>query len=138
MRSALCIASSLLLRAQNRLGLNPTQLAVLMQTCDFWWDCERKLYPSKALLAKRLGLGPRQVQLHISDLEAAGLVERVERRAPHGGKLTNLHDLGGPVKRLKKLEPEFRTVEEDARKARRAVSRRGFRANGAIGSRNPA
>ncbi len=137
-RSALCIVPSLLLRAQNRLGLNPTQLAVLMQICDFWWDCERKPYPSKALLAKRLGLGPRRVQRHTADLEAAGLVECVERRGPHGGKLTNLHDLDGLVKRLKKLEPEFRKVEEDARKARRAVSRRGFRANGAIGSRNPA
>jgi len=38
-----------------------------------------------------------------------------------------MYDLGGLVKRLKKLEPEFRKVEEDVRKARRAVSRRGFR-----------
>ena len=49
-----------------------------------------------------------------------------------------MYDLGGLVKRLKKLEPEFRKVEEDARKARKAVSRRGFRANGAIGKGNPA
>ena len=133
-----CIVPSLLLRAQNRLGLNPTQLAVLMQLCDFWWERERKPYPSKAVLAERLGLSPRQVQRHIADLETAGLVERVERRAPHGGKLTNVYDLGGLVKRLKKLEPDFRKVEEDARKARRAVSRRGFRVNGAIGEGNSA
>ena len=42
------------------------------------------------------------------------------------------------VTRLKKLEPDFRKVEEDARKARRAVSRRGFRVNGAIGEGNRA
>ena len=35
-------------------------------------------------------------------------------------------------------KPDFRKVEEDARKARRAVSRRGLRANGAIGKGNPA
>lgn len=43
-----CVVPSLLLRVQNRLGLNPTQLAVLMQLCDFWWERERKPYPSKA------------------------------------------------------------------------------------------
>ena len=133
-----CIVPSLLLRAQSRLGLNPTQLAVLMQICDFWWDRDRKPYPSKAVLAERLGLSPRQVQRYIAELEAAGLVERVERRAPHGGKLTNMYDLGGLVARLKKLEPELRKVEEDARKARRAVSRRGFRASRAVGKGNPA
>ena len=122
-----CIVPSLLLRAQNRLGSNPTQLVVLMQICDFWWDRDRKPYPSKTVLPERLGLSPRQPQRHIADLEA---VERGERRAPHGGKLTNTYDLGGLVNRLKKLEPEFRKVEEDARKARRAVSRRGFRATG--------
>ena len=68
------------------------------------------------------GPEPRQVQRHIADLETAGFVERVERRAPHGGKSTNMYDLGGLVKRLKKLEPDFRKVEEHARKARRAVS----------------
>ena len=104
-----------------------------MQLCDFWWDREGKPYPIKAVLAERLGLNPRQVQRYIGDLETAGLVERVERRAPRGGKLTNIYDLGGLVARLKKLEPEFRKVEEDARKARRAVSRRGIRANGTVG-----
>ena len=133
-----CIVPSLLLRAQNRLGLNPTQLAVLMQIGDFWWERERKPYPSKAVLAERLGLSPRQVQRHIADLETAGFVKRLERRAPHRGKLTNMYDLGGLVNRLKKLEPEFRRVDEDARKARRAVSRRGLRGTGAVGEGNPA
>ncbi|MCY4238563.1 MAG: helix-turn-helix domain-containing protein [Rhodospirillaceae bacterium] len=60
-----CIVPSLLLRAQNRLGLNPTQFAVLMQLCDFWWERDRKPYPGKAVLAERLGLSARQVQRHI-------------------------------------------------------------------------
>ena len=59
----MALVPSPLLRAQRRLGLSPTQLAVLMQLCDFWWDSERKPYPSKATLAERLGLSPRQVQL---------------------------------------------------------------------------
>ena len=124
-----CIVPSLLMRAQQRLGLNPTQLAVLMQLCDFWWDSERKPYPSKKKLAERLSLSPRQVQRYIAELETAGLVKRIERRASHGGKLTNIYDLSGLVNRLKKLEPEFRDVEEKVKSARRAVSQRGYEPN---------
>ena len=118
-----CVVPSLLLRAQQRLGLNPTQLAVLMQLCDYWWDSDRKPYPGKKALGERLGLSPRQVQRYVAELEHAGLVERIERRAAHGGKLTNVYDLSGLVARLKKLEPEFRAVKEEARAARKSVAR---------------
>jgi predicted transcriptional regulator len=123
-----CIVPSLLLRAQHRLGLNPTQLAILLQLCDFWWDEARKPHPGKKLLAQRLGIGERQVQRYIAELEQAGLVQRIERRAAHGGKMTNHYDLSGLVNRLKELEPEFRKVEDQAKAARRAVGRRGYRA----------
>ena len=127
MKLGFCIVPSLLLRAQQRLGLNPTHLAILMQLCDFWWDSERKPFPSKQTLAERLSLSPRQLQRYIVELEEAGLVQRVERRASHGGKLTNVYDLGGLVSRLQELEPEFREVENRAKSARKAVSRRGYR-----------
>lgn len=119
--------SAIAARSQNRLGLNPTQLAVLMQLCDFWWEHDRRPYPSKGVLAERLSLSSRQVQRHIAALETAGLVKRVERRAYHGGKQTNIYDLGGLVARLKKLEPGFLEVDKAARTARRAVSKRGYR-----------
>ena len=63
------------------------------------------------------------------DLEMAGLVKRVERRAAHGGRQTNMYDLDGLVARLKRLEPDFREVDEAAKDARRAVSKRGYRRN---------
>lgn len=122
-----CIVPSLLLRAQQRLGLNPTQLAVLLQLCDFWWDAGRKPHPGVKLLAERLSLSDRQVRRYIADLETAGLVKRIERIAPHGGKQTNTYDLGGLVKRLKDLEPEFRTVEDSAKTARAQVEQRSYR-----------
>ena len=122
-----CIVPSLLLRAQQRLGLNPTQLAVLLQLCDFWWDAGRKPHPGVKLLAERLSLSDRQVRRYIAELEDAGLVQRIERIAPHGGKQTNIYDLDGLVKRLKELEPEFRTVEDGARTARAQVEQRRYR-----------
>ena len=122
-----CIVPSLMLRAQRRLGLNPTQLAVLMHLADYWWDVDRKPYPSKKALGERLGLGPRQVQRYLAELEEAGLVRRIERRAAHRGKISNEYDLTGLVERLKELEPDFRQVEEEVKARRRAVSRPGIK-----------
>jgi|SRR5579863_4549520 len=122
-----CLVPSLLLRAQRRLNLNPTQLAVLLQLCDFWWDKERKPFPSKETLSQRLSLSERQVQRYIAELEQEGFVTRIERRASNGGKLSNTYDLSGLVKRLRELEPEFREVEEANRAARKAVAKRGYK-----------
>lgn len=119
------IIPSLLFRAQQRLGLNPTQLAVLLQLADYWWDEDRRPYPSKKALSERLGLSTRQIQRHIAELEAAGLVQRIKRRAAHKGRQSNYYDLSGLVKRLKALEPEFREVKEKTKAMRRQVSRRG-------------
>jgi DNA-binding MarR family transcriptional regulator len=125
MKLGFSMVPSLLLRAQQRLGLNPTQLAILIQLSDYWWDPERKPYPGKKALSERLGLSTRQIQRHIAELQTAGLVERIERRAPHRGKLSNEYDLSGLVARLKKLEPEFREASEEAKEIRRQVKHRG-------------
>ena len=121
MKLGFCIIPSMLLRAQQRLGLNPTQLAVLLQLADYWWSQDRKPYPSKRALSDRLGLGPRQIQRYIAELEEAGLVQRIERRAAHRGKLSNEYDLSGLVERLKKLAPEI----EEANEIKRQATRRG-------------
>ena len=125
MKLGFSIIPSLIFRAQRRLGLNPTQLAILLQLADYWWEEGRKPYPSKDTLSQRLGLGPRQIQRHIAALEEAGLVKRIERRAKHRGKLSNEYDLSGLVTRLKKLEPEFREVAEETKSLRRQVTRPG-------------
>jgi predicted transcriptional regulator len=121
MKLGFCVIPSVLLRAQQRLGLNPTQLAVLLQLADYWWDQGRKPYPSKQALSERLGLSPRQIQRYIAELEAAGLVKRIERHATNGGKLSNEYDLSGLVERLKKITPEI----EAANEMKRAATRRG-------------
>ena len=122
-----CIVPSLLLRAQRHLSLSPSQLAVLMHLADYWWDVERKPYPSKKTLGDRLGLSARQVQRYTAELEAMGLVKRIERTAIHRGKLSNFYDLSGLVERLKELQPEFSKVEEENKICRRAVAKPGLR-----------
>ena len=121
MKHGFCIIPSMLLRAQQRLGLNPTQLAVLLQIADYWWQADRKPYPSKQTLHERLGISPRQIQRYIADLEEAGLIKRVERRASNGGKLSNEYDLSGLVERLKKLAPDL----DEAKAISRAATSKG-------------
>jgi predicted transcriptional regulator len=122
-----CVLPSLLLRAQARLGLNPTQLAVLLQLADFWWSPERKPFPKKADLAARLRLSERQVQRHIADLEKGGFVQRIERTYGRRGKISNEYDLSGLVEKLKVLEPQFREVAEEAKARKKAVSTPGYK-----------
>jgi len=72
-------------------------------------------------LSERLGLSPRQVQRYLAELEAAGLVRRIERHATNGGILSNEYDLSGLVERLKKIAPDI----EAANAVKKQATRRG-------------
>lgn len=122
-----CMIPSMLLRAQQRLHLGPSQLAVLLQIIDHWWDAHRKPYPSKQELASRLGISERQVQRYITDLEREGLLKREERYGDHGGRLTNMYDLQGLVERLAAIEPDFRQAREEGRKKKKQAASPGWR-----------
>lgn len=119
MKVGFCLIPSLLLRCQQRLGLNPTQLAVLLQLADFWWEASRKPYPSKQTLADRLGLSTRQVQRYMAELEQAGLLTRIVRSANDNSKLSNEYDLSGLVKKLNELAPEVLKAKADNKQVTR-------------------
>ena len=123
MKFGFCMIPSLIFRAQQRLKLNPTHLAILLQLIDYWWDADKKPYPSKQALSDRLGIGTRQIQRYIAELEEKGLVQRIQRYGDDGRKLSNHYDLSGLVEKLKQLEPEFREVEMKAKTMRKQVSR---------------
>ena len=53
------------------------------------------------------GLTPRYIQQIIKELEGAGFVTRKFRKTKVGDWDTNVYDLGGLVKKLRELEPEF-------------------------------
>jgi len=118
------IIPALLLRAQRRLGLNSTQLNLLLHLTDYWWSADRMPYPTIDTLGERMGLKHRQVQRIITELENAGLIRRVERFAPHKGKMSNEYNLSGLVKKLREIAPEFLEADEQAKEARSKVTKR--------------
>lgn len=121
MKLGFTILPSLIFRAQARLGLNATQLAVLLHLADFWWDQGRRPHPRLRTLADRLDLSTRQVGRVIDSLKKAGFVATEARNARGYGRMSNYYDLSGLVAKLAKLEPEFREADETKRK----VSRKG-------------
>lgn len=70
-----------LLRAQAKLGINPTQMVVLLNILLHWWESERLPFPSTPAIAKRSGLSARTVQRCIRELERKDLLRR-ERGRP--------------------------------------------------------
>jgi DNA-binding HxlR family transcriptional regulator len=125
---------SLLFKAQQRLGLSPTQLVVLLQLIDHWWDLERHPWPSKELLSTKIGINPRQVQRVVAELEKGGFLKRTDRYLPKGGKTSNEYVLTGLVTKLKKLAPEFKKIEDEVKSRRRAVVRKGYRKSSVEGT----
>jgi hypothetical protein len=113
-----CILPSLLFRAQHRLGLKSTHLAVILQLADFWWYDDKLPFPKKQTIAERVGLKEKQVQRLIRDLQQRGYVKRIERKTPHG-QTSNSYDLSGLVKKLRELAPEFLQAADAKRKAER-------------------
>jgi predicted transcriptional regulator len=115
-----CILPSLLLRAQRRLGLSATQLALVIQLIDFWWTEDKIPWPKKETIGQRLNLSDKQIQRLVRGLEQHGYVKRIARKTRHG-RTSNGYDLSGLVSKLQELAPEF----AEAADAKRTVERRG-------------
>ncbi len=107
---------SILIRSQARLGLSPTQMNIIVQLLDYWFDPNRPPFPSKKDLAGRIGVTAKTIQNNIRELEKAGYIERQMRRTRSGDWNSNIYHLDGLVKKIRKLEPEF-TEARDKRAA---------------------
>jgi hypothetical protein len=71
----------LLLRHQDALNLNPTELVVLLNVLMHWWYSHQKPFPRPTTIARRMGSTVRTVQRAITKLETEGLlVRRVNRK----------------------------------------------------------
>ncbi len=118
---------SVLLRAQARLHINATELAVLMHLVDHWWDNDEMPFPSKRRLAERLSVSDKTVQRAIKRIEDEGLVKRCVRRHSSGGQASNSYDLSPLVERLKVVAKDVAAAREEAAAKKRAATRPGLK-----------
>jgi Helix-turn-helix domain len=119
-----CTVPSILMWAQGRLGLSTEQFTVVLQLADFWWDAGEPPFPTKDLLAGRMGMGARQVQRHLTALEDKGIIKRVPRYRGPKNQIANGYDMSPLVKKLVALEPEFRKMIEQKRLRRQKIERK--------------
>ena len=116
---------SVFLQRQQALGLDPLDVNILLQLADHWWERNNLPFPSKKTLADRIGVKPRTIQRHISRMESAGFVKRIERRHSNGGNKTNRYNFDGLIRAAEPFaqealkEREKRRHEKSARNTRK-------------------
>lgn len=107
---------SILIQGQKRLGLNQTQLNIIIHLLDYWYDPLRKPFPRKKELAQRIGVTEKTLQNNMKLLEDKGYLSRERRKTAAGDWNSNLYHLDGLIQAVQALEPEF-TAEKKRRKA---------------------
>ena len=88
------------------LGLNSTEVLVLIHLIRYKWTKDDCPFPKYATLANRMGLHHRRVRAIVSSLERRGFLKRIERRRTNDRSDTNQYDLAPLFTRLEILMPE--------------------------------
>lgn len=112
---------SILIQGQRRIGINTTQMNIVIQLLDYYRDPARKPYPTKRDLAQRIGVTEKTIQNNIREMEKAGLILRVQRKTAAGDWNSNIYDLDGLVARVKAMEPAFAKEKADRKAAKVAL-----------------
>lgn len=113
-----------LIRGQKRLGLNSTEMMVLINILLHWWRVDKKPFVGNATIAKRMGVDTRTVQRACVKLEKKGLIRRDIHR--FHDKETGQHsatrsiDVTGLVNRLKVFAQDFSDYARTAREEKAA------------------
>jgi len=117
MAAGYTVVPYVLLDRQDELKLSPVELNVLMQLANYWWQADNLPHPSKASLAKRMGVSPKTVQRAIRRLQAAGFINRKYRyHSTTRGQLTTIYEFEGLIAALKPLGKQELDRREQRRK----------------------
>lgn len=92
----------LLLKRQRELGLDSTEVVILMNLLAAWWDPDRQPHPRSMTIAQRMGVSVRTVQRTLERLEVKGFLSRKRAASGHGAEHRELtsYDMRGTVEKL--------------------------------------
>jgi len=91
----------ILLRKQKVLGINNTELVVLLNITLHWWMHDKWPFPRPSNIASRMGVSTRTVERAIEGLEEKGILERLENVQDEKGHSVRYFDLTKLVIKLK-------------------------------------
>jgi hypothetical protein len=113
-----------ILDRQDAIGLSAVEVNLIMQLANLWWKPESLPFPSKAMLAKRMGCSPKTVQRAFARLEEVKFIARKSRYSGTGAQLSNHYDFTGLINAAIPYAKE----EKERREGRRAEdAKRGNR-----------
>lgn len=116
---------STIIERQRKLGLDATDMNIILHLLAHWWQADNKPHPSKGRIADALNVSPRTVQRRIARMEADGLIKREARSAVGKGSQTNRYNLEGLITAATPLAQE--ALEERATKKKRPRRMSGLR-----------
>lgn len=115
---------SIILEKQETLGLQPLDINIILHLAMYWWEATNRPHPSKATIAKAVGVHSRTVQKRIAALEKLGYLRREFRPDPVKGNKSNVYHLDGLIEEvtpfaLEKIQLKERTQEEEKQRIAR-------------------
>jgi predicted transcriptional regulator len=119
---------TILLEKQHALGINSTELVIILNILKHWWEADKKPYPGVKGLADAMGLQRNTVQKGITRLEQMGLIKRIQRFSKNSkGQMSNEYSFDGLIKHLKshaassnKLKANHKNEADALQKAKKA------------------
>lgn len=94
------VVPNVLIRAQSKLGLDPVDLAILLNITLHWWRSDELPYPQPKVIANRVGVSVRTVERRLEDLEKRGFLARMPSEKSADRLARRRIDLSGLVEKL--------------------------------------
>ena len=117
---------NIIVEKQIELGLDSTDINILLHLLRYWWHRDNLPHPSKKTIAQCMGVNMSTVRRHIARMEKRGLIQRVERRDETRGQKTNDYNFTGLIAAATPLAQESVRIREQRQQedAQRRTRRR--------------
>jgi predicted transcriptional regulator len=106
MKAGWTVLPSVILERQQALGLDATDINILLHLAKFWWYSENLPHPSKKTIADCMGVDKSTVRRHIAAMEKAGFITRKARYDKVQGQQSNFYTFDGLIKSAQPLAEE--------------------------------
>ncbi len=113
-RNGFQVLPDVLLRNQQRLQLDATDVVVLINILMHWWEPENWPHPRPTLIAKRMGTTARTVERHIQRMCDLGLMEWLPWEPRGDGPKIRRFDLRPLRERLEEFALQGELERQDA------------------------
>ncbi len=118
---------SVILERQQALGLDATDINILLHLIRHWWYSDNLPRPSKRAIAECMGVDVSTIRKRIARMEGDGLIKRVARHHREHGQQSNSYDLSGLIETARPYAAESIAAREQRR--REAAQRRTRKAH---------